>query len=134
MKWNAMARGYLMLGFLALAVPVLAHHSFAAEYRRHQDHLRLGHPGESRMGESAHPFLCEREGQRRQGDVVELRGLSDHPRRKERHSQVGSLLANLRKEVTVRAVPARTSEPRSGRNRQDRGWRGAHRRRPEVFR
>ena len=45
------------------------------------------------------------------------------------------LLANLRKEVTVRAVPARTVPNRGAAETvKTRGWRGAHRRRPEIFR
>src|SRR5687767_9390638 len=107
MKWNSMARGFLMLGFLSLAVPVLAHHSFAAEY----DGTKVIYvSGTLAKVEWANPHIHFYVNSKdNEGKVTLWNFEGSATTLVERNGTHRSdLLANLGKEVTVRAVPART--------------------------
>ena len=107
MKWNAMARGFLMLGFLALAVPVRAHHSFAAEY----DGTKIIYiSGTLAKVEWANPHIHFYVSVKENDGKVTLWNFEGSATTlvERNGTHRADLLANLRKEVTVRAVPART--------------------------
>ena len=107
MQRNTMARGFLMLGFIALAVPVRAHHSFAAEY----DGTKIVYvSGTLTKVDWANPHIHFYVNAKDSDGKLTLWNFEGSATTlvERNGTHRADLLANIGKEVTVRAVPART--------------------------
>lgn len=107
MKRNAIVRGFLLLGVLALAVPAFAHHSFAAEY----DGSKVVYvSGTLTKVEWANPHIHFYVSAKDSDGKVTLWNFEGSATTlvERNGTHRADLLSNIGKEVTVRAVPART--------------------------
>ena len=103
----AILRGFLALGVLAVAVPAPAHHSFAAEY----DGTKVIYvTGTLAKVEWANPHIHFYVNAKDADGKVTLWNFEGSATTlvERNGTHRSDLLANLGKEVTVRAVPART--------------------------
>ena len=107
MKRNTIVRGFLLLGLIGVAVPVFAHHSFAAEY----DGTKIIYvSGTLAKVEWANPHIHFYVNAKDSDGKVTLWNFEGSATTlvERNGTHRSDLLANLGKEVTVRAVPART--------------------------
>ena len=106
MKRNTTVRGFLLCGFLTLALPVVAHHSFQAEY----DGSKFIYvSGTLTKVEWANPhihFYVNAKGTDGKETLWNFEGSATTLVERNGTHRV-DLLANIGKEVTVRAAPAR---------------------------
>jgi hypothetical protein len=107
MKGNTIVRGFLFLALIGVAVPVAAHHSFAAEY----DGTKVIYiSGTLAKVEWANPHIHFYVNAKDSDGKVTLWNFEGSATTlvERNGTHRADLLANLGKEVTVRAVPART--------------------------
>ena len=107
MKRTTIVRGFLLVGVLALSVPAFAHHSFAAEY----DGSKIVYvSGTLTKVEWANPHIHFYVNAKDSDGKVTLWNFEGSATTlvERNGTHRADLLSNIGKEVTVRAVPART--------------------------
>jgi hypothetical protein len=107
MKRNIIVRGFLLSGFIALALPVFAHHSFSAEY----DGSKIVYiSGTLTKVDWANPHIHFYVNAKDSDGTVKLWSFEGAATTlvERNGTHRADLFSNIGKEVTVRAAPARS--------------------------